>query len=1288
MTIHATRSLTINGSKPHPIPPCRTSIKMNRQSSLEDSKESCSSQNSISSKDSHYINLETPYIDDSDSKKSTKIGLNGDSNDRSLQTRMHNINLVINNHSENSLSNKSPKVDYEFEKLVKSCKDEGNSQEDLTSLMEEFKTSLNNEGCDNKNCQCFKILSYRLTQALVSKIDSLQINHDHDQQNRTKNDKATLVTLLIEREKQIQDLERSLENQKRLRLQDANQVEEKAAKIKEWVANKLKELENQNKQLREQNKKQKQTVDNLNMKLTNLNSLTSPRRVNLRRSEQQIEGSLTRKLSDLSIVHDKKKYDGDANSSNLSKQNIASLPPVIPRQQRSDSPVYDSVSIEHIKRRDQGANQEKDDVPPPRPQHRIDEWEHQLYNLAERNISNIFRRSNERKLSETEVSNSEANSDEFMKSSSNLKNDIISLMKPSLTTINGDQVVDDMELDEDESTKQSEGCIKRSEVDANDCLSRSLSVRNHKTCLDSSNQFMSPIRRIRKETHSGSCDDLGKEITSSLFNSPRRTRNGQGDSILRTQSVRRNPVPGKLYDFITADLVKRGHLIKPGALKSHNRWAVLRDFHLYLFKSESDETNKANPQMSLRLERTCQVCLTNQSGESSYPFKLVYPDKTIQLVAENAIIRDDWIRILTVAINMSDIDSTTLTKDGSSHEGLMSFTRHGNTRRCNGVLINNILFFLKSLSDPTPLGYIFLKGAKIKEITDNFDYDPEEQEIIGKKSCLDCSLAIYPRYSMTPDPIYITLGGQQDIDKWFYHLCMATGCDQSCGTTYEKALIKMMLTDVIKVNKNSIPGPNNGRCLWREYPILLYSDCPINQPLTSLPNETLKLEAIEMFKSIRLFTQVPLEPIAIDYHISLLQNCLSRLLKHPELRNEFYSQLIKQGTYVLHRCSDFGSSTSSSCTGSSSISSGCSPVNHRSSYSSIAPDCGECHIVSDTQVLDSLIERQRDLDQANSTNLPGDKSDVNRIPTPHSSSELIQIMQILAVSVSLHLPRGRVQWWLVDYLNRFADQERHIGKYALYILRAIDRALQNGTRDNIPSRTEIMSILLRNPYDHSNPHSLPLTFPDGSYMVIEADGSTTIEEFMSTMSRRINIRHSSESDFYLFADDPSGSSELHILEPQRKILDIVGWWEQTLRLHNSGRYQNTKVIKLICKKRLVLRVETNETYQERLMVVHQLNQEIVAQKIPLDSELSLELASILTQLTFGDFGRSDEPRLLQTRLENVSKLFLADSIKLDDRSKDHLLMRWKSLSGRSPQECVRVYLNCIRRLKLDEKTFA
>lgn len=58
--------------------------------------------------------------------------------------------------------------------------------------------------------------------------------------------------------------------QRQLRLHDARQVEAKAARIKEWVTNKLKELEQQNQHLREQNNKCNQQLELLRNHITNI----------------------------------------------------------------------------------------------------------------------------------------------------------------------------------------------------------------------------------------------------------------------------------------------------------------------------------------------------------------------------------------------------------------------------------------------------------------------------------------------------------------------------------------------------------------------------------------------------------------------------------------------------------------------------------------------------------------------------------------------------------------------------------------------------------------------------------------------------------------------------------------------------------------------------------------------------------------------------------------------------------------------------------------------------------
>lgn len=88
-----------------------------------------------------------------------------------------------------------------------------------------------------------------------------QANNVSPSKSRTKPSSASATAVNLPVEKEISQLEYQVEQQRLLRLQDAQQVEAKAAKIKEWVTNKLRELEQQNQLLREQNIKCNQQLE-------------------------------------------------------------------------------------------------------------------------------------------------------------------------------------------------------------------------------------------------------------------------------------------------------------------------------------------------------------------------------------------------------------------------------------------------------------------------------------------------------------------------------------------------------------------------------------------------------------------------------------------------------------------------------------------------------------------------------------------------------------------------------------------------------------------------------------------------------------------------------------------------------------------------------------------------------------------------------------------------------------------------------------------------------------------
>nr|CAD7263282.1 unnamed protein product [Timema shepardi] len=93
------------------------------------------------------------------------------------------------------------------------------------------------------------IFHFPSTQMLVRMMEQRLAQTEH-----TAGDVSPHMSSTV-KETVINKLETQVEEQRQLRLQDAKQVEAKAAKIKEWVTNKLRELEEQNQHLREQNQK-------------------------------------------------------------------------------------------------------------------------------------------------------------------------------------------------------------------------------------------------------------------------------------------------------------------------------------------------------------------------------------------------------------------------------------------------------------------------------------------------------------------------------------------------------------------------------------------------------------------------------------------------------------------------------------------------------------------------------------------------------------------------------------------------------------------------------------------------------------------------------------------------------------------------------------------------------------------------------------------------------------------------------------------------------------------------
>ncbi|XP_019112890.2 pleckstrin homology domain-containing family H member 2 isoform X2 [Larimichthys crocea] len=310
---------------------------------------------------------------------------------------------------------------------------------------------------------------------------------------------------------------------------------------------------------------------------------------------------------------------------------------------------------------------------------------------------------------------------------------------------------------------------------------------------------------------------------------------------------------------------------------------------------------------------------------------------------------------------------------------------------------------------------------------------------------------------------------------------------------------------------------------------------------------------------------------------------------------------------------------------------------------------------------------------------------------PHGHAGPLQGWQFLALCVGLFLPQHPFLWLLQVHLNRHGDSRTEVGKYAIYCQRSMERTQQKGERQARPSRMEILSILLRNPYHHSLPFSVPVHFLNNTYQVVSFDASTTVDEFQCRLNQDTGMRKTGLSGFSLYTDDPTGRELEHCLQGGIKICDIISKWEQASKEQHTGKSENTRTVRLTYKNRLYFSLQVRgESERERLLLAYQTNEAIVAGHFPVNKELALEMAALLAQVEFGDFERpfsapGSAPTKSNQTLKQVLDRFYPKHYRRSTSEEQlrqllqRLSARWASLRGRSSPECVRIYLTVARK---------
>ncbi|VVC98192.1 unnamed protein product [Leptidea sinapis] len=508
----------------------------------------------------------------------------------------------------------------------------------------------------------------------------------------------------------------------------------------------------------------------------------------------------------------------------------------------------------------------------------------------------------------------------------------------------------------------------------------------------------------------------------------------------------------------------------------------------------------------------------------------------------------------------------------------------------------------KSWCNPT--GQINMRDARVEDVEHVSDSDSEEKNDDGRH----LTVAIYPQHQ---GPTYLLLESKAEKDAWLYHLTVVSGASSQRGTHFEQLVQKLMETD----------GEPN--CvLWR-HPTLLYSKENITSPLTSLNSEALQAEALKLFKQA-----------GIDYHVVLAQNALQQCLEVGELPDELVSALCKQ-------CAPHA------------------PAKHAVQVrrhgllraTQTFPTHQHFICTATAAVRDSVVVHLRHGRRA-----PLLSVDCKSNPPTYS---FIQGWQLLALAVSLFVPRNnRLLWYLKLHLSRHSDTKTECGKYAAYCARALERTIRNGGRTDKPSRMEVLSILLKNPYHHSLPHAIP--------------------EFLSTLSSELGCRESAASGFALFSDDPIEKDLEHHIKPDKKLCDVISRWETALREKGSGKFENSRVIRLTYRNRLYYKSSVRtETDKERLLLCYQVNQQ---GRFPVSRELAAELGALMAQLDMGDYSSSNTQHNQPLAHRFYPYRYRAGLTNEELRDvEEKLRSKWIALKGRSTVDCVRIYLNCTRK---------
>uniref|UniRef100_A0A914YX64 Uncharacterized protein n=1 Tax=Panagrolaimus superbus TaxID=310955 RepID=A0A914YX64_9BILA len=342
------------------------------------------------------------------------------------------------------------------------------------------------------------------------------------------------------------------------------------------------------------------------------------------------------------------------------------------------------------------------------------------------------------------------------------------------------------------------------------------------------------------------------------------------------------------------------------------RYVVLKNSEMKFYRTQKHLVRDENPTMTIKLRDVKNISkVSSKSGGNGFEnieinpflfFTIFLNGESHKLQAEADKITDEWYNTISQQLKTLTITdfAQRLFPFDPQISGWVTKVKNGHQKRYFTQIIDDKLLFFKKPDEKIPHSHQNLRGARISEkcksSSDEYSSSSGDEQneigaIRGSANCSSSASAIYNGCSdsdysicieaVDSDPQYLILRTSEDKDRWLYYLRLAARDASIRGTPFEILIERLM------AESNPLDS-----LLWHD---LLFKTVEEHQTetITTIDNAEFKKKALEIDLACYLFTAVQMRPIAIQYHVDLSQNILTKALQHESLQNEIYAQLIR-----------------------------------------------------------------------------------------------------------------------------------------------------------------------------------------------------------------------------------------------------------------------------------------------------------------------------------------------------------------------------------------------------------